>query len=137
MSNTLYFLSKSRLIFIPSGCYYIYRSRENLIGKKQTTHPDIRENYNNHPQRKSKKEEKTMTTRTENEVRTFNEAISKCRMPVFLVSSDGTEYNMKSAEQNKAGMARWIKDCSNEMEIYTCDLENEMIMMRCLIHNAA
>ena len=33
MSNALYFLSISRLIFIPSGCYYVFRSRENLIGK--------------------------------------------------------------------------------------------------------
>lgn len=78
-----------------------------------------------------------MTTRTENEVRNFNEAINKCRMPVFLVSSDGTEYNMKSAEQNKAGMARWIKDRSNEMEIYTCDLEDELIMMSFLLNKAA
>ena len=78
-----------------------------------------------------------MTTRTEREVRNFNEAINKCRMPVFLVSSDGTEYNMKSADQNKAGMARWINDCNNEMEIYTCDLEDEMIMMRFILNNAA
>jgi len=78
-----------------------------------------------------------MTTRTEREVRNFNEAINKCRMPVFLVSSDGTEYNMKSADQNKAGMDRWIKDRNNEMEIYTCDLEDEMIMMRYLLNNAA
>ena len=78
-----------------------------------------------------------MTIRTENEVRNFNEAINKCRMPVFLISSDGTEYNMKSADQNKAGMARWIKDRNNEMEIYTCDLEDEMIMMRFLLNKAA
>jgi len=78
-----------------------------------------------------------MTTRTEREVRNFNEAINKCRMPVFLVSSDGTEYNMKSADQNKAGMARWIKDRNNDMEIYTCDLEDEMIMMRFILNNAA
>ena len=78
-----------------------------------------------------------MTTRTEREVRNFNEAINKCRMPVFLISSDGTEYNMKSADQNKAGMARWIKDRNNEMEIYTCDLEDEMIMMRFLLNKAA
>ena len=78
-----------------------------------------------------------MTTRTEREVRNFNEAINKCRMPVFLVSSDGTEYNMKSADQNKTGMARWIKDRRNEMEIYTCDLEDEMIMMRYLLNHAA
>ena len=75
-----------------------------------------------------------MTTRTENEVRIFNEAINKCRMPVFLISSDGTEYNMKSADQNKAGMARWIKDRNNEMEIYTCDLEDEMIMTNYLLN---
>ena len=78
-----------------------------------------------------------MTTRTENEVRNFNEAINKCRMPVFLVSSDGTEYNMAYADQNKAGMDRWIKDRNNEMEIFTCDLEDEMIMMRFLLNKAA
>ena len=59
------------------------------------------------------------------------------RMPVFLVSSDGTQYNMKSADQNKAGMARWIRDFSHEMEIYTCDFEDEMIMMRFLLNRAA
>ena len=78
-----------------------------------------------------------MTTRTQKEVRNFNEAISRCRMPVFLVSSDGIQYNMKSADQNKAGMARWIRDFSHEMEIYTCDLEDEMIMMRFLLNRAA
>ena len=78
-----------------------------------------------------------MTTRTQNEVRNFNEAINKCRMPVFLVSSDGTKYNMKSADQNAEGMARWIRDFSHEMEIFTCDLEDEMIMMRFLLNRAA
>ena len=78
-----------------------------------------------------------MTTRTQNEVRNFSEAISRCRMPVFLVSSDGTQYNMKSADQNKAGMDRWIKDRNNEMEIFTCDLEDEMIMMSFLLNKAA
>ena len=78
-----------------------------------------------------------MTTRTQNDVRNFNEAINKCRMPVFLVSSDGTQYNMKSADQNAAGMARWIRDFSHEMEIFTCDLEDEMIMMRFLMNRAA
>ena len=56
-----------------------------------------------------------MTTRTQNDVRNFNEAINKCRMPVFLVSSDGTRYNMKSSDQNKAGMARWMRDFSHQM----------------------
>ena len=59
------------------------------------------------------------------------------RMPVFLVSSDGTQYNMKSADQNKTGMAKWSKDRNNEMEIFTCDLEDEMIMMSFLLNMAA
>ena len=58
-------------------------------------------------------------------------------MPVFLVSSDGTRYNMKSADQNVAGMDRWIRDFSHQMEIFTCDLEDEMIMMRYLLNRAA
>ena len=59
------------------------------------------------------------------------------RMPVLLVSSDGTQHNMKSADQNKTGMAKWSKDRNNEMEIFTCDLEDEMIMMSFLLNMAA
>ena len=45
MSNTLYFTSKIRLIFMPSGCYYIIRSRENMIGKNNKLFiPTAREN---------------------------------------------------------------------------------------------
>ena len=45
MANTLYFLSIIRLIIMPSGCYYILRSRENLIGKnKKPFIPTAREN---------------------------------------------------------------------------------------------
>ena len=67
--------------------------------KHKTCQTDGHEKYNNYPLRKSKKEEKTMTTRTQNDVRNFNEAISKC--------------------------------------IFTCDLEDEMIMMRYLLNRAA
>jgi hypothetical protein len=44
---------------------------------------------------------------------------------------------MKSADQNVAGMDRWIRDFSHQMEIFTCDLEDEMIMMRYLLNRAA
>ena len=33
-----------------------------------------------------------MTTRTQNDVRNFNEAISKCRMPVFSRNQSKNEY---------------------------------------------
>jgi hypothetical protein len=79
---------------------------------------------------KSSKEEKTMTTRTENDVRTFNEAIDKCTRPVWLVSSEGTYYNMKSAEEHDAAMALWIKDSNDEMEIFACSYEDEAVMTR-------
>ena len=32
---------------------------------------------------------------------------------------------------------RWIKDYGNEMEIFTCDLQDEMIMMGFLLNKAA
>ena len=51
-----------------------------------------------------RKEVETMRTRTENDVRKFNEALDRCRRPVFLVSADGTQYNMKSANDYYAGM---------------------------------
>ena len=45
MANTLYFLSISHLIIMPFGCYYIFRSRDNLIGKNNKLFiPTAREN---------------------------------------------------------------------------------------------
>ena len=75
------------------------------------------------------KEEKTMKNRTENDVRNFNEAIDKCTRPVWLVSSDGTYYNMKSAEEHNVAMAKWINDVNDEMEIFTSTYEDEVVMI--------
>ena len=47
-----------------------------------------------------------MRNRTENDVRKFSEALDRCRRPVFLVSADGTQYNMKSANDYYSGMGR-------------------------------
>ena len=70
-----------------------------------------------------------MRTRTENDVRKFNEALDRCRRPVFLVSADGTQYNMKSANDYYAGMGRWINDSRDEMEIFTSCFEDAGVMM--------
>ena len=70
-----------------------------------------------------------MRTRTENDVRKFNEALDRCRRPVFLVSADGAQYNMKSANDYYTGMGRWINDSRGEMEIFTCGCEDEAVMM--------
>lgn len=71
-----------------------------------------------------------MTTRTENQVRNFSEAINQCKRPVWLVSSEGTTYNMKSYEEFKAGMDKWVKDVNDEMEIFASTYEDEAVMMR-------
>lgn len=71
-----------------------------------------------------------MTSRTENDVRIFNEAIDKCRRPVWLATADGTYYNMKSAPEHDAAMAKWINDTNDEMEIFTCSYEDEAVMTR-------
>ena len=73
-----------------------------------------------------------MRTRTENDVKRFNEAIAKCTRPVWLVSSEGTSYNMKSTEDYYAGMGRWVKDSNDEMEIFTCSYEDEEVMLQFL-----
>ena len=70
-----------------------------------------------------------MRTRTENDVRKFNEALEQCRRPVYLVSADGTQYNMKSTEGYYAGMGEWIRDTDNEMELFASTYADEAVMM--------
>ena len=70
-----------------------------------------------------------MRTRTENDVRIFNEAIDKCTRPVWLVSSDGTTYNMKSAADHDTAMAKWVSDTNDEMELFASTYEDEAVMM--------
>ncbi len=77
---------------------------------------------------KSNKEEKTMKNRTENDVRDFNEAIAECKRPVWLVSSEGKTYNLKSAQEHDEAMVQWINDTNDEMEIFTCSYEDEAVM---------
>jgi len=116
-----------------------------LIKEKQTAHPEfkakhpekkkkgkdkIRRICASHPRKRRRKEVKKMTSRTENDVRNFNEAINKCRRPVWLATADGTYYNMKSAPEHDAAMAKWIKDTNDEMEIFTCSYEDEAVMTR-------
>ena len=45
-------------------------------------------------------------------------------------TSEGTYYNMKSAEEHDAAMALWIKDTNDEMEIFACSYEDEAVMTR-------
>lgn len=74
-------------------------------------------------------EVETMRNRTENDVRKFSEALDRCRRPVFLVSADGAQYNMKSANDYYSGMGRWINDTRGEMEIFTSCFDDEAVMM--------
>lgn len=70
-----------------------------------------------------------MTTRTESEVKIFSDAINQCKRPILLVSSDGTHYNMKNAEQFNAGMEKWGEDTNDDMEIFASTYEDEAVMM--------
>ena len=40
-----------------------------------------------------------MKTRTEKDVREFNEAIDKCSRPVWLVTPEGEQLNLKSTSE--------------------------------------
>lgn len=74
-----------------------------------------------------------MRTRTEQDVRLFNDAIDKCTRPVWLASPDGMYYNMKSVREHYAAMAKWITDTNDEMEIFTCSFEDEAVIMNFLL----
>ena len=70
-----------------------------------------------------------MKNRTENEVRKFDAAISECKRPVWLVTADGTYYNMKAAEEHDTAMAKWINDVNDEIEIFASSREDEAVLM--------
>lgn len=78
-----------------------------------------------------------MKTRTEKDVREFNEAIDKCSRPVWLVTPEGEQFNLKSTSEYYKGMAKWVTDICGEIEIFTCSLEDELIMENYYLRNCA
>ena len=56
-------------------------------------------------------------------------AIDKCKGPVWLASPEGIYYNMKSMEDRYDGLAKWIHDTGDNMEIFTGSYEDEAVMM--------
>ncbi len=70
-----------------------------------------------------------MLIRTEQDIIPFENAVKKCRRPVWLVSPDGEYYNLKNIQEFYLGIAKLLKDKHGEMEIFTSCFEDEKIMM--------
>ena len=78
-----------------------------------------------------------MSIRTENELKKFEDAINRCRNTVFVVTPDGTEYDLKAPEDHKKGMAALFNaDDSMDAEIFATTHEDEMVMIDYKLHNA-
>jgi hypothetical protein len=63
------------------------------------------------------------------EVEAFQKAIDECKGKVWLVAPDGRRYDLKSDIERYLGIASLISDNGEEMELFTSDYNDEMIMM--------
>jgi hypothetical protein len=70
-----------------------------------------------------------MTIRNDDEMRMFENAIDRCRKPVWLVTAEGRQYNLKVPAEHSQGITRMLnaKDYE-EPELFTSCIEDEMIL---------
>ncbi len=70
-----------------------------------------------------------MTIRNDEEMRMFENAIDRCRKPVWLVTSEGKQYNLKDSEEYRQGITRILNAREyEEPELFTSCIEDEMIL---------
>ncbi len=70
-----------------------------------------------------------MKIRTKQEVEEFQNAVNQCSGKVWLVAPNGKQYDLKSDVQQYLGIASLIGEGSEDMELFTSDFNDEMIMM--------
>ena len=63
------------------------------------------------------------------QVEAFQNAIDQCSGKVWLVSPEGKQYDLKSDTERYLGLASLISENGEEMELFTSDYNDEMIMM--------
>lgn len=68
-----------------------------------------------------------MKIRNNEELLMFERTIDACRAPVWLVTSDGQQYNLKNPMQRYQGIGKLIRDYDMDVpEIYASSYEDEM-----------
>ena len=71
-----------------------------------------------------------MKIKTNEEMTLFENAIDRCRRSVYLVTSDGRQYDLKTPAGRYQGISQMFEDhrTQTEPELFTNCIEDEMIM---------
>ena len=70
-----------------------------------------------------------MKITTKQEVEAFQNAIDQCSGKVWLVAPNGKQYDLKSDVERYLGIASLISENGEDMELFTSDYNDDMIMM--------
>lgn len=70
-----------------------------------------------------------MRVRNMKEVEALKDAISRCSKSVWLESSQGDKYDMKSALSQYIGIAKLLQDEDEELELFASAREDQVVLM--------
>ena len=77
-----------------------------------------------------------MSIRTESELKDFENVINHCHSTVYVVTPDGTEYDLKSPAEHEAGIEKLVNaEEAEEAEIFATTHEDEMAVMDYMLHH--
>ncbi len=77
-----------------------------------------------------------MKLRTDADINAFLEAVKKCSGPVFLVSPEGDQYNLKSTLTTiYIAMGKLLEEQGDNLELFTQNKEDENILLGFLHDN--
>lgn len=70
-----------------------------------------------------------MKVRSAKEVEAFKDAINHCSKAVWLESSCGDKYDMKSTMSQYIGIAKLLEDEQEDLELFASAREDQVILM--------
>ena len=70
-----------------------------------------------------------MKIRTQKDWEAFQAAVDKCRSVVWLIGPGGEQYDLKSERELRQGLVRMSRVDADNMELFTTNYADEMVMM--------
>ena len=70
-----------------------------------------------------------MKIRTQKDWEAFRAAVDKCRSVVWLIGPGGEQYDLKSERELRQGLVRMSRADADNMELFTTNYADEMVMM--------
>ena len=70
-----------------------------------------------------------MKIRTQQDLDAFKAALDRCSRTVWLIGPDGEQYDLKSDRELRQGLVRLTKEDAEDMELFTSNYADEMVMM--------